>query len=94
MISSLVLKWESVDLNRNSERIPVACWSGAEILVCRGCEVLQFFGLFENRKKESVPKFYGVITDYSQGKTSNKSAPQVLEFCMEDGVDALILAAL
>ena len=40
------------------------------------------------------PRFYGVMTDYSQGKTSKKSAPQVLEFCKEDGVDALILPAL
>ena len=40
------------------------------------------------------PKFYGVMTDYSQGKTLKKSAPQVLEFCKEDDVDALILPAL
>lgn len=40
------------------------------------------------------PRFYGVMTDYSQGKTSKKSAPQVLEFCQEDDVDALILPAL
>ena len=40
------------------------------------------------------PRFYGVMTDYSQGKTTKKSAPQVLEFCKEDGVDAVILPAL
>ncbi len=40
------------------------------------------------------PRFYGAMTDYSQGKTSKKSAPQVLQFCREDGVDALILPAL
>ncbi len=40
------------------------------------------------------PRFYGVMTDYSQGKTSKKSAPRVLKFCREDGVDALILPAL
>jgi hypothetical protein len=40
------------------------------------------------------PRFYGVMTDYSQGKTLKKSAPQVLEFCKEDGVDAIILPAL
>ena len=40
------------------------------------------------------PRFYGVMTDYSQGKTSKKSAPQVLSFCIEDDVDALILPAL
>ncbi len=40
------------------------------------------------------PRFYGVMTDYSQGRTSKKSAPQVLSFCKEDKVDALILPAL
>ncbi|MGD8294648.1 MAG: hypothetical protein PVF37_23245 [Desulfobacterales bacterium] len=40
------------------------------------------------------PRFYGVMTDYSQGKTLKKSAPQVLEYCKEDGVGALILPAL
>ena len=48
-----------------------------------------------NGKIGSVsPRFYGVVTDYSQGKTSKRSAPQVLEFCREDGVDAVILPAL
>lgn len=40
------------------------------------------------------PRFYGVVTDYSQAKTSKKSAPQILEFCREDAVDAVILPAL
>ena len=40
------------------------------------------------------PRFYGVMTDYSQAKTSNKSAPQVLSLCKEDDVDALVLPAL
>ncbi len=40
------------------------------------------------------PRFYGVMTDYSQGKTAKKSAPQVLTLCREDGVDAVILPAL
>jgi hypothetical protein len=40
------------------------------------------------------PRFYGVETDYSQGKTSKKSAPRVLEFCKADDVDAVILPAL
>ena len=48
-----------------------------------------------NGKIRSVStRFYGVVTDYSQGKTSKRSAPQVLEFCREDGVDAVILPAL
>ena len=40
------------------------------------------------------PRFYGVMTDYSQGKISTKSAPPVLELCKADGVDAVILPAL
>ena len=40
------------------------------------------------------PRFYGAMTDYSQGKTSHQSAPQILSFCREDGVDALLLPAL
>jgi hypothetical protein len=40
------------------------------------------------------PRFYGVMTDYSQGRTAKRSAPQVLDFCKEDGVDAAILPAL
>lgn len=40
------------------------------------------------------PRFYGVMTDYSQGRVRKKSAPQILEFCREDGVDAVIIPAL
>jgi D-proline reductase (dithiol) PrdB len=40
------------------------------------------------------PRFYGVMTDYSQSRASKKSAPQILEFCREDSVDAVILPAL
>ncbi len=40
------------------------------------------------------PRFYGVPTDYSQGKTVNEAAPQVLEWCLQDGVDAVLLSAL
>jgi D-proline reductase (dithiol) PrdB len=40
------------------------------------------------------PRFYGVPTDYSQGKTSLRDAPQVLEWCREDGVEAMLLSAL
>lgn len=42
----------------------------------------------------AAPRFYGAVTDYSQGKTIKKSAPQILQFCREDGVDALLLPAL
>jgi len=40
------------------------------------------------------PRFYGVPTDYSQGKTSLRDAPKILEWCREDGVDAMLLSAL
>ncbi len=40
------------------------------------------------------PRFYGVMTDYSQGRASKKSAPQILSYCREDSVDAVILPAL
>jgi hypothetical protein len=39
-------------------------------------------------------RFYGVPTDYSKSKTLNLYAPQILEWCREDGVDAVILSAL
>jgi hypothetical protein len=39
-------------------------------------------------------RFYGVPTDYSQSRTSRISAPQVLAWCHEDGVDAVLLSAL
>ncbi len=40
------------------------------------------------------PRFYGVPTDYSQGKTSMRDAPQILEWGREDGVEAMLLSAL
>jgi D-proline reductase (dithiol) PrdB len=40
------------------------------------------------------PRFYGVLTDYSQGRTVNLAAPQILEWCRQDQVDALLLSAL
>ncbi len=40
------------------------------------------------------PRFYGVPTDYSQARTLQRSAPQILEWCREDGVDAVLLAGL
>lgn len=39
-------------------------------------------------------RFYGVPTEYSQGRTRTKDAPQVLEWVQEDGVDAVLLSAL
>ena len=43
---------------------------------------------------ELSPRFYGVPTEYSQRKTNDIDAPQVLELCREDAVDAVILVAL
>ena len=40
------------------------------------------------------PRFYGVPTDYSQNRTIRQDAPQILEWCREDGVDAVLLSAL
>ena len=40
------------------------------------------------------PRFYGAPTDYSQGRTSQRVAPQILDWCREDGLDAVLLAAL
>lgn len=40
------------------------------------------------------PRFYGVPTDYSQGKTLLSDAPKILEWCREDHVDAMLLSAL
>jgi hypothetical protein len=40
------------------------------------------------------PSFYGVPTDYSQSRTLERYAPQILEWCREDGLDAIVLSAL
>jgi hypothetical protein len=39
-------------------------------------------------------RFYGVPTDYSQSRTLKRYAPQILDWCREDAVDAVILSAL
>ncbi len=40
------------------------------------------------------PRFYGVPTDYSQARTIDLYGPQVLQWCRDDGVDAVVLFAL
>ena len=40
------------------------------------------------------PRFYGVPTDYSRSRTLERCAPRILEWCREDGVDAVLLSAL
>jgi hypothetical protein len=41
-----------------------------------------------------APRFYGIPTEYSQRKTNEIDAPEVLRLCREDRVDAAILVAL
>ncbi len=48
----------------------------------------------EGRIGSVSPRFYGTPTDYSQGRTLNAAAPQILEWCRQDGVDAVLLSAL
>jgi hypothetical protein len=42
----------------------------------------------------SSPRFYGVPTEYSQRKTMEIDAPEVLRLCREDAIDAAMLVAL
>jgi D-proline reductase (dithiol) PrdB len=39
-------------------------------------------------------RFYGVPTEYSQGRTRREDAPAVLAMCREDQVDVALIAAL
>ncbi|MHB8091212.1 MAG: hypothetical protein ACYDH8_06395 [Syntrophales bacterium] len=48
----------------------------------------------EGRIGSASPRFYGVPTDYSQNRTAQDVAPRILEWCREDGLDAVILMAL
>ncbi len=48
----------------------------------------------EGRIGSVSPRFYGVPTDYSQKRTLERYAPQVLRWCREDRVDAMLLSAL
>ena len=41
-----------------------------------------------------APRFHGAPTDYSHRKTSEHDAPEILKRLREDGVDAVLLAAL
>jgi hypothetical protein len=40
------------------------------------------------------PRYYGMPTEYSQRKTNEVDAPELLRLCREDGVDAVLLVAL
>ncbi len=48
----------------------------------------------EGRIGSISPRFYGVPTDYSQDRTTERYAPQILRWCREDHVDAVLLSAL
>jgi hypothetical protein len=48
----------------------------------------------EGRIGSASPRFYGVPTDYSVGRTMRRYAPQLLEWCREDSVDAVLLSGL
>ncbi|MFH1078810.1 MAG: hypothetical protein V1766_00875 [Pseudomonadota bacterium] len=48
----------------------------------------------EGRIASVSPRFYGVPTDYSQARTLERCAPQILAWCLEDGLDAVLLSAL
>lgn len=48
----------------------------------------------EGRIGSVSPRFYGVPTDYSQNRTMKQDAPQILKWCREDGVDAVLLTGL
>lgn len=48
----------------------------------------------QGRIGAASPRFYGVPTDYSQGRTRKKHAPQILRWAREDGLDAVLLSAL
>jgi hypothetical protein len=48
----------------------------------------------EGRVGSIAPVFYGVCTPYSQRRTREVDAPDVLERCRENNVDAVILTPL
>jgi len=48
----------------------------------------------EGRIGSASARFYGVTTDYSQRRTLERYAPQILEWCREDGLEAVLLSAL
>ncbi len=41
-----------------------------------------------------APRFHGVPTDYSQRRTVEQDAPEILSRCREDGVDVALLVPL
>lgn len=48
----------------------------------------------EGRIGSIAARFYGAPTEYSQRKTITTDAPDIVRFCREDGVDAVLLVGL
>ena len=48
----------------------------------------------EGKVGSLAPRCHGVPTEYSQRRTREEDAPEVLRLCREDGVDAAILVPL
>ena len=40
------------------------------------------------------PRFYGVPTAYSQGRTRKRDAPRIVEWATDDGVDVMLCVPL
>ena len=48
----------------------------------------------QGRLGSLAPRFHGVPTDYSQRSTIEKDAPEILQRCLDDGVDIALLIPL
>jgi len=48
----------------------------------------------EGRIRELAQRFHGAPTDYSQRRTTEEDAPEIVRRCREDGVDAALLVPL
>jgi hypothetical protein len=48
----------------------------------------------DGRIRALAPRYHGVPTDYSQRRTAEQDAPEILRRCREDGADAALLVAL
>jgi hypothetical protein len=48
----------------------------------------------EGRIRDVSPRFYGIPTEYSQRRTNEVDAPELLRLCQEDRVDVAALVPL
>ena len=46
------------------------------------------------RIRDTSPRFYGVPTDFSQRRTVDKYAPEILDLCRADCIDVVLLVPL